>query len=56
MRLIVQVQSKPKLEMNYYDRSERMWYITKSREDNDLTNRTDVISTEYNIELSIPIG
>lgn len=42
--------------MNYYDRSERMWYITKSREDNDLTNRTDVISIEYNIELSIPIG
>lgn len=54
--LIVQVQSTPKSKLIYHDRSNMMWYIMKSKQDNDTIDRTSVISVKYDIEMSILIG
>ena len=32
-----------KLELNYHEWSDKMWFITKSRQDNDVTDCTSVI-------------
>ena len=53
--LIVQVWYMRKSELNCHDPSDKMWYIMKRRQDNDLTDRTSVISTKYDTELSRPI-
>ena len=52
MWIIVQEQSMLKLELNCYDWLEKMRSITKNRHDNDLINRTCVITEEYNTEQS----
>ena len=46
----------PKLELNYHDRLDKMWFITKNRWDNDVIDRTSVNSVEYDTELSRLIG
>ena len=40
-----------KSKLHYYDRSNKMWSIIESRQDNDMTYRTGVISAEYDSEL-----
>lgn len=50
--LVIQVRSTLKIELNYHDRSKRLWYIIKIRQDNDVINRTNMISAEFHIELS----
>ena len=44
MWLIVQVRSMPKIELNYHNLSDKMWSIMKNRQNNDLSDRTGVIS------------
>ena len=44
-----------KLKLNYHDRLDRMQSIIKSRQDNDVTDNTVVISIKYDIKLSRPI-
>ena len=39
-------------ELNNYDRSDKMRSITKSRQDNDITNRISAISVEHDNKLS----
>ena len=41
-----------KYELNYHDRFDKMRSITKTRNNNNVTNDTSVISIEYDIELS----
>ena len=53
--MIVQVRSTLKSELNCDDQLNWMWSITKITQDNDVTNSTNVISVEYDIELSRPI-
>ena len=50
------MRSTPKLELNYHDRLDKMWFITKNRWDNDVIDRTSVNSVEYDTELSRLIG
>ena len=47
MWLIISVWSMLKLEFNYHEWSDKMWFITKSRQDNDVTDCTSVIFVEY---------
>ena len=55
MRSIVQVRSTPNMKLNYHDRSEKVWFMMNTRQDNDMTNRTSVILAEYDAELERPI-
>ena len=48
--------STPKSKLNYHNRLDRMRSIKKTRQDNDVTNRTGVIFVEYDIELSRLMG
>ena len=43
MWLILSVRFMLKLELNYHEWSDKMWFITKSRQDNDVTDCTSVI-------------
>lgn len=36
-----------KLDLNYHDWSDRMEFITKSKQDNDMTDCIGVITVEY---------
>ena len=45
------MQSTPKLELNYHDRLYSVQSMMKTRQDNDMTGHTGMISIEYNIEL-----
>lgn len=53
---VAQVWSNLKLEQNCHDRSYILWFIRKMRQDNNVIDRKGVISVEYEIELSRPIG
>ena len=44
-----------KSKLNYYDQSERMQSIMKSRQDNVVISCTSVISIKYDAKLSRPI-
>lgn len=54
--LIIQVQFTPKTNLSCCDWLHRILYVTKTRKDNDVTNRIGAIYDENNIELSLPIG
>ena len=54
--MILQVRSTPKLELNCYDRLDKMRSITKTRRDNNVTDCKGVISVKYDTELSRLIG
>lgn len=41
--------------MNYHDRFDQVQSIMKTREDNNMTNRTSEVYVENDIELSCPI-
>lgn len=41
-----------KIESNYHDLSNKKGFITKSKQDNDKTDHTSVISIEYDTKLS----
>ena len=51
MLLIVQVWSTSKLKLNYRDLSNQVWPMMKTRQDNDVTNRTGMIYTENNTDI-----
>ena len=41
-----------KIKLNYHDRSNRVWSMTKTRQDNGVTNCTGAIYVEIGIEVS----
>ena len=41
--------STPKSEQNYHDRSDMMWFITKIRQDNDMTDHTGAVYDENEV-------
>ena len=45
-----------KLKLNYWDLLDRVWYVTKTRQDNDVTDRVDMFYVENDTKLSWPIG
>ena len=45
----------PKIKLSYRDRSNQEQHVTKTKQDNDVTEQTSTIHTENNIELSWPI-
>ena len=49
---ILQVQSMPKTKLNCHDRSERVRFMTQSRQDNDVIDHTGVVYAKNRIELS----
>ena len=52
---IVQVRFTQKIKINYHDRSNRVWSIAKTRQDNDMIDGIDVVYVKIRIELSWPI-
>ena len=50
------MQSTPQMIINYRDQSDRVQSITKTTQDDDVTDHTGVVYTENNTELSWPIG
>lgn len=53
--LIVQVWSTSKSELHYHDRLDKMWFILKSRQDNDVIDRIGITFVKCTTELSRPI-
>ena len=51
----VQVRSMPKTILNYHDLSNWVSFLTKTKQDNDVTNRIGLVYIETEIELSGPI-
>lgn len=51
----LQVWSMPKSKLNCLDLFDQMWYVMKTRKDNDVIDRTDVVYIQNKIELSGPI-
>ena len=49
---IVQVWSKLKIILNSHDRSDRVPNVTKTKKDNCMTNRTDVVYAKNETKLS----
>ena len=45
-----------KSKLNYQDLSDRVWSMRKTRQDNDVTDRTGVIYVKNDIRLLWPIG
>ena len=41
-----------KKKLNHHDQSDKVWSMTKSRLDNDVTDHTGVVYVEIGIELS----
>ena len=48
----LQVQSTSKSKLNYRDLSNYVWYVMKTKQDNDATNCTGAIYDENDNELS----
>ena len=42
----------PKSKLNYWDISNRVWYVNKTRQDNDMINPIGVVYTKNETELS----
>ena len=38
--------------LSYHDRSNRVWHVTKTKQDKDMTDRTSVVYIENETELS----
>ena len=49
--MIVQVQSTSKAKLSYYDRSDWVQFVTKTRQDKDVTNRIGLVYFETEPEL-----
>lgn len=45
----------PKMKLNYHEISDRVLFMTKTREDNDIINQTSAIYTKIGTELQLPI-
>lgn len=50
--LIEQVWSMPKLKLNYWDLSNQVQYVMKTRQDNDIINRTGAVYAKNETKLS----
>ena len=55
MWLIVQIRSKLKTKLSCCDRKDWVWFVTKTKWDNDVTSRISLVYVETEIELSGPI-
>ena len=38
--------------LNHWDLSDRVWSVTKTKQDNDMTDHTSVVHTKNDVELS----
>lgn len=54
--LILQVQSMMKIKLNYPDKLYQVWFMMKTTQYNDVTDPTNVVYAEDEIELSWLIG
>ena len=45
-----------KMKLNSQDLSDRVWFVMKTRQDNNVTDGTGVVYTKNNIEQLEPIG
>ena len=52
MWLIVQVQSMLKTKLSCLDRLDRVWFMMKTRQDNDMTDRAGVVYVKNKTKLS----
>ena len=52
MRLIVQMQSTPKMKLSYYEKSDQVWLMKKTKLDNDVTDCINMFYFETKIKLS----
>ena len=43
------------MKLNCREWSDQVWFVTKTRKDNDVIDRTDVVYIQNKIELSGPI-
>ena len=50
------VRFMPKMKLSCHYRSDRVPFVKKTRQDNDVTNRTGAVYVENDIELSWLIG
>ena len=53
--LIIQMQSTLKMKLSCHDWSDWVWSVTKTRQDNDMTNHVGLLYTKIKIELLGPI-
>ena len=44
------------MKLSCHDRLDQVWYVTKTKQDNDMTDRAGAIYDENEIELSWLIG
>lgn len=51
-RPTIQVRFTPKMKLNCHDRSEWVWYVTKTRKNNNVTDCIGVVYIENKTELS----
>lgn len=49
------MRSTPKIKLSYRDRSDRVRFVMKTRVDNDIINRIDLVYVEIETKLSRPI-
>lgn len=52
---IIQMQVMPKTILNSWELLDEVWSLTKTRLDNDMTNRTSAVYVKDEIDLSLPI-
>ena len=55
MWLIVVVQSRSRMKLNYKDLSDKVSYMMKTRQENEITDCTGAVYAENKTKLSSPI-
>lgn len=48
--------STPEMKLSYYNHLDRLWSVTKTRQDNDVINHIGLVYIKNDNELSGPIG
>ena len=54
--MIVQIWYTLNTKLSYHNQSNQVWPITKTKQDNDMTDCIGLVYVENNTELSGPIG
>ena len=55
MWLMVQMRSKSKMKLSYCDRLYHVWSMTKSKQENNVSDRISLVYAKIKTELSRPI-
>ena len=51
--MILQMQSTPNVKLNYRDWSEQVQSVTKTNQDNDMTNHINLVYAKIETKLSV---